>query len=118
MEASRLAWLEIILKAYKSKTPILFYVTCSRMVFSMPVVQRLVDECQCPSNDSPDDMVLGMCLKRMQIPISHVPYIHQVILWHSHRGLHHPTEHFLRGLVYTDIERLPCLAVIKSNIYT
>lgn len=47
------------------------------MIFSMPVVQRLVDECRCPGNDSPDDMILGMCLKRMEIPITHVPYIHQ-----------------------------------------
>lgn len=47
------------------------------MVFSMPVVQRLVDECHCHANDSPDDMIIGMCLKRMEIPISHVPYIHQ-----------------------------------------
>ena len=30
------------------------------------------------SGDSPDDMVIGMCLKRLEIPISHVPYIHQV----------------------------------------
>ena len=50
------------------------------MIFSMPVVQRLVDECRCPGNDSPDDMILGMCLKRMEIPITHVPYIHQVML--------------------------------------
>ena len=48
------------------------------MIFSMPVVQRLVDGCPCHSDDSPDDMIIGMCLKRMEIPISHVPYIHQV----------------------------------------
>ncbi|KAL4224026.1 Fringe-like [Mactra antiquata] len=47
------------------------------MIFSMPTVQRLVDECQCSSNDSPDDMIIGMCLRRYSIPISHVPYIHQ-----------------------------------------
>ena len=50
------------------------------MIFSMPVVQKLVDECKCPSNDSPDDMILGVCLKRLAIPITHVPYIHQVII--------------------------------------
>ena len=50
-----------------------------RMIFSMPVVQRLVDECRCMSDDSPDDMVIGMCLKRLEIPITHVPYIHQVV---------------------------------------
>ena len=50
------------------------------MIFSMPVVQKLADECHCPNNDSPDDMILGVCLKRLEIPITHVPYIHQVML--------------------------------------
>ncbi|XP_052223352.1 beta-1,3-glucosyltransferase-like [Dreissena polymorpha] len=47
------------------------------MVFSMPMVRRLVDQCTCPQNDSPDDMILGMCLRRLNIPITHVPYLHQ-----------------------------------------
>ncbi|XP_053375041.1 beta-1,3-glucosyltransferase-like [Mercenaria mercenaria] len=47
------------------------------MVVSMLVVQRLVDECHCSSNDSPDDMIIGMCLRRFDIPITHVPYLHQ-----------------------------------------
>ncbi|XP_053374894.1 beta-1,3-glucosyltransferase-like [Mercenaria mercenaria] len=47
------------------------------MVFSMPVVQRLVDECHCSSNDSPDNMIIGMCLRSFDIPITHVPYLHR-----------------------------------------
>ncbi|WAR01940.1 B3GLT-like protein [Mya arenaria] len=43
----------------------------------MPMVEKLVEGCKCPQDDSPDDMIIGMCLKRFNIPITHVPYLHQ-----------------------------------------
>ncbi|KAK6184234.1 hypothetical protein SNE40_006744 [Patella caerulea] len=47
------------------------------MVFSRSVVKEIASQCNCPSNESPDDMILGMCLKRMKIPIIHSKYFHQ-----------------------------------------
>ncbi|XP_046543285.1 beta-1,3-glucosyltransferase-like [Haliotis rubra] len=47
------------------------------MLFSWPLLKQLAKECTCPADDSPDDMILGMCLKRMDITITHSPYIHQ-----------------------------------------
>jgi len=49
-----------------------------RMVFSMKTVRKLSEECDCPDISSPDDMIIGMCLRRYQIPITHTPYMHQV----------------------------------------
>lgn len=48
------------------------------MVFSMKTARKLAEECDCPQNDSPDDMIIGMCLRRYDIPVTHVPYLHQV----------------------------------------
>ncbi|XP_041349949.1 beta-1,3-glucosyltransferase-like [Gigantopelta aegis] len=47
------------------------------MVFSKPAVKLLAEECKCPAIDSPDDMILGMCLDRLQIDLVHSQYIHQ-----------------------------------------
>ncbi|VDK17693.1 unnamed protein product [Anisakis simplex] len=47
------------------------------MVFSRPAVQRLIGGCRCPSLDSPDDMIIGMCARRLQIPIIHSAAFHQ-----------------------------------------
>ncbi|XP_071094064.1 beta-1,3-glucosyltransferase-like [Haliotis cracherodii] len=47
------------------------------MLFSWPLLERLAKECSCPSDDAPDDMILGMCLKRIDVKITHSPYIHQ-----------------------------------------
>ncbi|XP_015918993.1 beta-1,3-glucosyltransferase [Parasteatoda tepidariorum] len=49
----------------------------SGMVFSMPTVKLLVRSCFCPSINSPDDMILGLCLKNLNIPITHSPLFHQ-----------------------------------------
>ncbi|KAG1714676.1 Beta-1,3-glucosyltransferase [Nymphon striatum] len=42
-------------------------------------VKKLIenDECKCPNNDSPDDMILGMCLKRLNLPVTHSAAFHQ-----------------------------------------
>lgn len=49
------------------------------MVFSREAVVRLLDSgCKCYSNDAPDDMVLGMCLNALGLPVTHSPLFHQV----------------------------------------
>ncbi|XP_034460548.1 beta 3-glucosyltransferase a isoform X2 [Hippoglossus hippoglossus] len=48
------------------------------MVFSREaVVQLLKSGCKCYSDDAPDDMVLGMCLNALGLPITHSPLFHQ-----------------------------------------
>ncbi|XP_027900946.1 beta 3-glucosyltransferase a [Xiphophorus couchianus] len=48
------------------------------MVFSREAVVRLLNSgCKCYSNDAPDDMVLGMCLNALGLPITHSPLFHQ-----------------------------------------
>lgn len=50
------------------------------MVFSREAVVRLLDSgCRCYSNDAPDDMVLGMCLNALGLPVTHSPLFHQVV---------------------------------------
>lgn len=34
--------------------------------------------CRCGSMDAPDDMMLGICLKDLDIPIIHSAFFHQV----------------------------------------
>uniref|UniRef100_A0A3P8SLT3 Beta 3-glucosyltransferase a n=1 Tax=Amphiprion percula TaxID=161767 RepID=A0A3P8SLT3_AMPPE len=48
------------------------------MVFSREAVVRLLSSgCKCYSNDAPDDMVLGMCLNALGLPVTHSPLFHQ-----------------------------------------
>ncbi|XP_035479460.1 beta 3-glucosyltransferase a isoform X4 [Scophthalmus maximus] len=48
------------------------------MVFSREAVVRLINSgCKCYSNDAPDDMVLGMCLNALGLPVTHSPLFHQ-----------------------------------------
>nr|XP_055052845.1 beta 3-glucosyltransferase a isoform X1 [Misgurnus anguillicaudatus] len=48
------------------------------MVFSREaVIQLLASGCKCYSNDAPDDMVLGMCLNALRVPVTHSPLFHQ-----------------------------------------
>ncbi|XP_013383275.1 beta-1,3-glucosyltransferase isoform X2 [Lingula anatina] len=50
------------------------------MVLSQKTVSALLDTktAYCPSDESPDDMLLGTWLKRLDIPIIHSPLFHQV----------------------------------------
>ena len=50
------------------------------MVLSRAAVVELVEsgECVCPADDIPDDMFLGMCHKKLHIPIIHTSAFHQV----------------------------------------
>ncbi|XP_034034114.1 beta-1,3-glucosyltransferase isoform X1 [Thalassophryne amazonica] len=48
------------------------------MVLSRVAVYKLVSSgCSCYSDDAPDDMVLGMCLTSLGVPITHSPLFHQ-----------------------------------------
>ena len=49
----------------------------SGIIFNRQAVQQIISNCQCPSADSPDDMILGLCMKRIQIPLIHIPQLHQ-----------------------------------------
>lgn len=49
------------------------------MVLSRAAVEAIITsgQCSCPRIDSPDDMILGMCLQNLNIPITHSPFFHQ-----------------------------------------
>ncbi|XP_026884653.2 beta 3-glucosyltransferase a [Electrophorus electricus] len=48
------------------------------MVFSREAVLRLLASgCKCYSDDAPDDMVVGMCLSALRLPVTHSPLFHQ-----------------------------------------
>ncbi|KAL3985218.1 Fringe-like family protein [Acanthocheilonema viteae] len=47
------------------------------MIFSRKAVEKITVFCGCPSIDSPDDMVIGMCARRLDIPIIHSAAFHQ-----------------------------------------
>ncbi|KAM6984644.1 beta-1,3-glucosyltransferase [Aplochiton taeniatus] len=48
------------------------------MVLSRAAVSKLLSSgCGCHSDDSPDDMVLGMCLTWLGVPVTHNPLFHQ-----------------------------------------
>ncbi|KAK7074304.1 Transferase activity protein, partial [Halocaridina rubra] len=49
------------------------------MIFSKELVKHLADPriCHCPSIDTPDDMLLGLCLKHLTVPIIHSRLFHQ-----------------------------------------
>ncbi|XP_036820999.1 beta-1,3-glucosyltransferase isoform X2 [Oncorhynchus mykiss] len=48
------------------------------MVFSRAAVVRLLaSDCKCYSDDAPDDMVLGMCLNALGLPVTHSSLFHQ-----------------------------------------
>ena len=49
------------------------------MVFSAPLVKKVVDSghCECSSDDAPDDMHLGACLTHLGVSLTHSPKLHQ-----------------------------------------
>jgi len=49
----------------------------SGIILNRQAVQQILLNCQCPSPDTPDDMFLGICLKRMNIPLIHIQELHQ-----------------------------------------
>lgn len=49
----------------------------SGIIFNRQAVQEILSNCECPSPDTPDDMYLGLCLKRLNIPLIHIQELHQ-----------------------------------------
>ncbi|CAF1248377.1 unnamed protein product [Adineta ricciae] len=49
----------------------------SGIIFNRQAVQQIVSNCQCPSPDTPDDMFLGLCLREIDVPLTHIPELHQ-----------------------------------------
>ncbi|KAG7157736.1 Beta-1-3-glucosyltransferase-like [Homarus americanus] len=49
------------------------------MVFSKALVEQLAAPgvCKCPSDNTPDDMFLGVCLRKLSVPIIHSSAFHQ-----------------------------------------
>ncbi|VDM56503.1 unnamed protein product [Angiostrongylus costaricensis] len=47
------------------------------MVFSVSAVRTIVSECECPTEDSPDDMIIGVCARRTGIVVVHSAAFHQ-----------------------------------------
>lgn len=50
------------------------------MVFSRVVLEQLISSelCRCPSISTPDDMFIGLCLRRLGVDVTHLPFFHQV----------------------------------------
>ncbi|KHJ74998.1 hypothetical protein OESDEN_25386 [Oesophagostomum dentatum] len=49
----------------------------SGMAFSPPAAKAIVSSCDCPEADSPDDMIIGICARRLGIAILHNAAFHQ-----------------------------------------
>lgn len=52
------------------------------IVFSLSVIEKLVESCRCPAPTSPDDMILALCLQKMDVEPMHSSRFHQVRLCH------------------------------------
>lgn len=48
------------------------------IIFSITTIKKLVEQCSCPTSSAPDDMIIGICLKQMQIEPIHSSQFHQV----------------------------------------
>ena len=72
------------------------------MIFSRSAARAIVSFCDCPSDDSPDDMIIGMCARRLSISVIHSAAFHQArpidysddylkrqkpISFHKHEGI-------------------------------
>ncbi|KAK6756831.1 hypothetical protein RB195_014950 [Necator americanus] len=49
----------------------------SGMVFSPLATRAIVSGCECPTDDSPDDMIIGVCARRSGVVILHSAAFHQ-----------------------------------------
>lgn len=47
------------------------------IIFKPATVQKIIDKCYCPSRNSPDDMIIGLCLRHLNIPVTHSSQFHQ-----------------------------------------
>uniref|UniRef100_A0A7I4YXG7 N-acetylgalactosaminide beta-1,3-galactosyltransferase n=1 Tax=Haemonchus contortus TaxID=6289 RepID=A0A7I4YXG7_HAECO len=60
------------------------------MVFSPSAARTIVSKCACPSDDAPDDMIIGMCSMRFKVAIIHNAAFHQA------RPIDYPEEYIQR----------------------
>jgi UDP-glucose:O-linked fucose beta-1,3-glucosyltransferase len=90
----------------------------SGIILNRQAVKEIVAHCECPSADTPDDMFLGMCLKRIEIPLTHIPELHQAQpnayskdwLAHLksisfHKFEHIPVEEIYRTYLHEEVSR-------------
>lgn len=47
------------------------------IVFNLKTLRKLVESCSCPSPSSPDDMIIGACLRQQHIEAIHSSLFHQ-----------------------------------------
>jgi len=47
------------------------------IVFSRKAVEEIAKSCECPSDDTPDDMYLGSCMQNLKIDFIHSDLMHQ-----------------------------------------
>lgn len=47
------------------------------IIFKPSTVQKILESCYCPNINSPDDMIIGLCLRHLNIPVTHSPLFHQ-----------------------------------------
>lgn len=50
-----------------------------RMIFNLEAAKILSADCRCYAEDSPDDMILGLCALQENIPVIHNSGFHQVM---------------------------------------
>ncbi|XP_063059689.1 beta-1,3-glucosyltransferase-like [Engraulis encrasicolus] len=102
------------------------------MVLSRAAVHRVLSGgCRCYSDDAPDDMVLGMCLSSLHIPVTHSPLFHQArpddypkqflarekhISFHKHWNID-PVQVYRQWLIDTRVEEQGREAVSHSHTH-
>lgn len=48
------------------------------IAISIAALKPILQHCSCQQNDAPDDMYLGICLARLNVPVVHLSDFHQV----------------------------------------
>ncbi|WKY13871.1 hypothetical protein Q1695_004594 [Nippostrongylus brasiliensis] len=70
------------------------------MVFSPSAARAIATNCECPADDSPDDMIIGLCARRLDVSIIHNAAFHQA------RPIDYPTAY---------LRRLPAISFHKFD---
>lgn len=47
------------------------------MIFTRHSILRILENCKCPTRDTPDDMYIGACIKNLDIMFIHTDLLHQ-----------------------------------------
>ncbi|KAJ1354401.1 hypothetical protein KIN20_036816 [Parelaphostrongylus tenuis] len=85
----------------------------SGMVFSTPAVQTIASECACPADDSPDDMIIGVCARKTGIVIVHNAAFHQA------RHIDYPESYIRRipPISFHKFDDIDPFSVYKTYLY-